>query len=152
MIYEKEEKIMKLKNLLKKLNRRNQKHLHLQYLSEATGLTKVGCIQEKLALIRDFSFLKKYSTMSKPLGYWCGLIDPEIGGDYSHIRIQFGRKWYEYIEIYHHRGFLIDDGIRRTSQSWGIVNMATEDDEALFDTLEELRDCIGKNYEKYGLC
>ena len=141
---------MKLKNLLKKLNRKNQKHLHLQDISEATGLTKEGCIQEKLALIRDFSFLKKYSTTIRPLGYWCGLIDPEIGGDYSHIRIKFGERWYEYIEIYDHRGFLFDDGIIRTSQSWGITNMATEG-EAEFDTLEELRAYLESNYDKYTI-
>lgn len=141
---------MKLKTILKKLNRRNQKNLRLSYLSESTGMTKEECIKEKLALISNFSFLKKYATVSKPSGYWSGLIDPEVGGDYSHIRIQAGEKWFEYIDIYHHRGFLFDDGIRRTPQSWGIMNMATDDD-AEFDTLEELKAYIEKNYEKYGV-
>ena len=141
---------MKLKNLLKKLNRRNQKSLNLSYVSSATGLSKEGCIKEELALIRDFSFLKKYRTKVQPRAYYSSLIDPEIGGDYSHIRIKFGEQWYEYVDIYHHRGFLFDDGIRRTSQSWGISNMATED-EAEFDTLEELRAYLESNYEKYCL-
>ena len=141
---------MKLKSLLKKLNRRNQKHLYLQDFSEATGMTKEECIKEKFALIRDLSFLKKYSTTVKPIDYYCSLIDPEIGGDYSHLRIYFGEQWYEYVDIYHHRGFLLDDGIRRTSQSWGVVNMSTCE-EAYFDTLEELVAYLECNYEKYCL-
>ena len=78
-------------------------------------MTKEECIKEKLALIRNFSFLKKYATASKPSGYWSGLIDPEVGGDYSHIGLQIGEKWYDYVDI---RGFLFDDGIRRTPESW----------------------------------
>lgn len=74
----------------------------------------------------------------------------EEGGDYSHIRLHFGREWYEYVDIYHHRGFLFDDGIRRTPESWGITNMDTND-WAEFDTLEELKAYIEKNYKKYGL-
>ena len=91
---------MKLKNLLKKLNRRNQKHLHLQYLSKATGLTREECIKEELALICNFSFLKEYCTKAQLIAYYSSLIDQKIGGDYSHIRIQFGREWYEYYDKY----------------------------------------------------
>lgn len=141
---------MKLKNILKKINRKNQRNLNLPYLVKVTGMTKEECIKEKLAFIRNLSFLKKYRTAFKPLRYHSGLMTAEEGGDYSHVRIHFGREWYEYIDIYHHRGFLFDDGIRRTPQSWGIVNMATED-RAVFDTLKELKDYLSGNYEKYSL-
>ena len=141
---------MKLKNILKRLNRRIQRNLNLPYLSKVTGMAKEDCLKERFALTRNFSFLKKYSTSFRPLYYNAGLMTAEEGGDYSHIRFHFGREWYEYVDIYHHRGFLFDDGIRRTPESWGITNMDTND-WAEFDTLEALKAYIEENCERYNL-
>ncbi len=115
-----------------------------------TGMTKEDCKKEHYLLIRNLSFLRKYSTAFKPVKYHSNLFDVEEGGEYSYLRIFSGKEWYQYVDIFNHRGFEDDDG-ERFSQSWGIVNMATGDN-AEFDTLEELKAYIEENYDKYGLC
>ena len=145
---------MKLRNIIKRINKRMTKSKNIKLLSAFTMLDKPNCYKEFFYFTRCLKSLglEKYAIDLPEDEYYASLYSVDDDMDYSHLRMWIGKEWNEYVTIFYHRGipWPDEDEIDELERSWGINNMQTGI-EKKFKTIDELKVYIHDNYEKYGL-
>lgn len=138
---------MRLKTIIKNVNRRYQHRKTLYHDANNTLLSKSECRSTFFAFTRKLKELglTKYSFPVKHYG--ASLFDVEETVDYTFLRLLFGDNWWESIDIYNKRGFVDEEG--PFGSKWGIQNRLTYEKQE-FDTFEELKKYFSENYTRFG--
>ena len=140
---------MKLKTILKKVNRRYQYRKFLNGDAESTGMTKSECLSTFFAFTRKLKELGLERYEFDTTHYGALVYDAEESDEYSFLRLVFGNDWWESIDIYNHRGWIDEETGERVRVSWGIKNRVN-DINYEFRSFLEMKLFFNKNYDKFG--
>ena len=139
---------MKLKTILKNVNRRYQRlGSALNHESRMSCLSTGECSSTFFSFTRKLRKelkLERYSINN--IYYYTGwLYDIEISYEYTNLRFWLTRYWWESIDIFNHRGWIDEETGELFGNRWGIRNNSTGEGEE-FDIFGEFKCYFEKNY------